>query len=688
MLTLDLSDNTVIACLGGSVVLLDPRPVFECSDNAYFHRAETMASGATDLKACLACFRAGRIGADGALEQPMRVGLAHAAPVYGKKVVEGPVYYADGSQEDWRIQIDPHTLRFTWVRQPEDLKHTMAFRLVLPRDTKTFTLWQTGSGQTVAAAPDADGTLLDAPLTSEIFCMAATPKNSFRLEVPIAGPLTVQTAAGAKPLGDEAVWALNGKDACGVPLWVLDWQVATPSVLKLEGGWGITAAARDYVGRIPFRCTDASLDFGAFYPKLLTASLPLYLDAGDGGTPRLRATLEQPGSRAPLRDIALAAEFWHLGDPRAAGIILRNVLSENLDRVVDKVSRGTADEEAALLLLMAGRYHHISDDIDFIGARLTRWRELADHLLSLRPDKEPLPIARIHWPGPTLRVAKDPYFTALAFAALRRMAALEHYVGAPQRSESLLSATESMRIAACAPFDEGGLLHPGSGTFINCLDYEDPTVITPVTRNGATTTNGDDPSPRSEFLLHQNVLPFYFGLITDRAQVERAYDWIDDQYTYASGRGGATTPPGAARGLWALLDVYVRLYHGISGVDRVLQLVLDHSLDYGIPMLSEPYAARRASGANFADVSPYLGIVLGIHYGLEYTREGWRLSAPRPIANYPLTRVTNLRHRRATYSIIWQGRGRVKRVVLDGRTHRSDLLADSEGEHEVSVFLG
>jgi len=107
-----------------------------------------------------------------------------------------------------------------------------------------------------------------------------------------------------------------------------------------------------------------------------------------------------------------------------------------------------------------------------------------------------------------------------------------------------------------------------------------------------------------------------------------------------------------------------------------------------VPMLGTPYAARRAPVANFADAAPYIGIVIALHYGLNYTSQGWVMSTPKPLINYPLTRITGLRHRHATYSVTWQGRGRIKRVVVDGRTHRTPVLAEMEGEHEVTIYLG
>lgn len=153
----------------------------------------------------------------------------------------------------------------------------------------------------------------------------------------------------------------------------------------------------------------------------------------------------------------------------------------------------------------------------------------------------------------------------------------------------------------------------------------------------------------------------------------------------------------------ALMDVCVRQRHGIPGADRLLQLILDHALDGGIPLTEQEFGAYANSGALFPngpfkfhplthsgriwDNAPYFSLVLNLHYGLDYDALGWTLSTPRPLANYPLTDVKNLRHGQASYDVCWSGRGAIRRVRLDGRDLGKPRLDLTDGKHRVEVEL-
>ena len=656
-LALDLSEGTIVVSLGRSIAIMEPHGVYEAHDTALFQQEIPLNGGPRAAAGFLAVFRAGRLADDGTYHEIERCELDHGPAVYGKKLIEGTAFYPDGTTEGWRIQVDPLNMRWNWIRQPDQPHDRLVIKLYAPCPEGRFTLWQTGRGITCASG---DEHALDAQNENEILCIGPTAKNSFRIEATPGGDLSLRHHEDARAaLGSEPGW-----EGAAVPAAEATWVLPGAALLRIDVTWGLAPASLDFQGRQPFRPVQATLDFDAFYARMALAALPLYLSGGDRHHYVPLADLAPAATSAPLFDIVMACEFLPLADPRAAGVLMR----DTIDRYVDDVE---SPRDAALVLLLAGRYAAITGDPDFLGAHLHQFRQHAESLLAVRSADNGLPLID-SGDGPV----KEPCFAALCHAALKRFAELEHGLAAPEQSRKWLTAAEAIRTAALTPYPEGGLLHPARGVFVR---HAFPVSGTGAIRNARAST---------EFRLAQFVLPCLLGLMDDTTQIQRAYDWIDDQYTYATGRGGASCPPGADRGLFALLDVYVRQARGVAATERVLQFVLDHALDFGVPMLGRPYEARRAPEANFADAAPYLGIVLGLHYGLSYTRKGWLLHNPKPLANYPLTRVTRLHHKHATYSVTWQGRGRIKRIVVDGRTHRAPLLDEQDGDHEVTVYLG
>jgi len=79
--------------------------------------------------------------------------------------------------------------------------------------------------------------------------------------------------------------------------------------------------------------------------------------------------------------------------------------------------------------------------------------------------------------------------------------------------------------------------------------------------------------------------------------------------------------------------------------------------------------------------------VINMHYGLDYTWKGWKISDPNPLKNYNLTKISNLTYKDAVYSIEWKGTGKVKSIKVDGKIWPSNILNLDKGVHDVEVFL-
>ncbi|MBI2433205.1 MAG: hypothetical protein HYV26_10065, partial [Candidatus Hydrogenedentes bacterium] len=569
-----------------------------------------------------------------------------------------------------------------------------------------------GSGLQVTndvAATRGEPLILDAEQESELFFYSSAPKNCFRLETPSAGTLHIEGVTGVPVhLPGEAGWDYEAAEKRQQPLWDMRWVVEGSSLVRLSASWGIGAAHRDFLGRKEIHAADASADFGPFFTQMCLGCLTFNLLRTDGNGILPRASVVTGGEPedviAPAREIAWACEFLYLLDPKATAELLQDAIAWLAQRTCaqsPQANREMHNEEAALLLLMAGRYHKLTGDAKALKGHLPVLRTCGEHLLSLRREHEAMPIVHHTWDAQGVIQGKEPYFIALCFAGLQRLGSLEEALGDFSFAKAWTDAARAIQFAAISPFLDGGLWHAERSVFINYLDFRDPALASPHDQNWARSLLQMRPAIRQEYVHYETILPFWLELVEDPNQIQRAFEWIDGEYTYASGRGGATFPPFVQRNFVALVDVCLRQKHGIEGAARLLQLVLDRALDGGIPLTAAPFGAYSGSGPDteapgmfrhsrsgqFWDNSPFFALVLNIHYGLDYSHEGWHIGAPKPLENYPLSRVTNLCHKHAVYAITWQGRGRVKRITLDGKTYHDDVLREPEGEHEVVVFL-
>lgn len=714
---LDLSDNTILACTGRGIAIQDPRNDFSLHDARYIYRATEDRQGKRLFQATLVVYRAGRLLPDGTRVEVACTALDYPHRAYAKKVLQGVATYEDGFEEDWRIQVDPVHMRFHWVRQPHGPACPLYFRLVAPRQSTSLELWHSGSGKQVPneAVPgiptSAFAQFEDQPETELLF-YTVYPKSCLRLELPVGGHLSIRKCSRLATLLDgEPGWSLHGREEIEDSMWEAHWQTMPTALADLNVTVGVTPAARDFAGRHPLHPTDASHDFGDFYSQAYLGCLPLNLIVDENARVMPKSAVLHPSNEAsapaPLREVAWAAEFLYLVEPRATALILRNAIEDTLERTGVEhplwPEKGVRDEDIALLLLMAGRHLDLTGDRVFFDAHANDWTRCADRILQLRRRDEAMPIVQNTWDAQGVILGKEPYFVALCFAALSRLAGIEEMRGSGANAWRWHEAAEAMRAAAHSSYLDGGLWNEEHGIFINYTDYRDPDLALPYAQNWQRSPLQKQGLPRIEICLYEIVTALWLGIVHEDDRVLSAFDVLDDRYTYASGRAGIAFPPGVVRNFIALLDVCTRQRHGAPGASRLLQLICDHAFDGGLPFTAAPYGAYEGSGpahrpgdepgshhtrsGQFWDNSPYFGLVLQIHYGLDYSHRGWQINTPNPLVNYPLTRVTNVRHHAATYAITWNGRGKIRRVNLDGLPHHGNVLDATEGEHEVVVYL-
>lgn len=705
MPSLDLSDNTLLETTERGLVLVDPRDVRRSKDADFIYRRQEL-DHTTRILAALYVLRAGRVREDGTTVPIVRMALESPDATYGRRVLEGVAWYEDGLSEDWTVQADPRSMRLHWTRHPKNTSDTLLYRFLLPGRTDRLQAFHSGAGiqlhnRAVPGQEAVDGELRSDAET-ELIYYSLKPKNSLRIELPQGQTLRVASQRDTKAaLSGEPGWmAVPHPEDASDFLWEVQWEARPASVNRISLCLGTVPVSRSYFGPGLLRPTDANLDFGPFYAQaclgtaLCVRPHPPYLDLRT-------AAFRGPGEDGPprLREHVLGAEFQYLATPGVTRQLLQGILAKYLPEMPEPEQDGHVaaqyEEDLPLLLIAATRLATLEGPSSIVHDRLPLLRRVGERILALRRPGEALPVVSERYGTPKPVAVKEPYFTALSCAGLTRLTQLEKLNEEPARAASWESPAYAMRLAAMSPWIDGGLWNEKTDAFIDCMDFS----------RGEASDDGESILPegeaRKEFAYYQVMTALWLGLLETPEQARKAFSWLDYTFTYATGRGGPSFPPSMDRTFFVLLDAYLRHLYGVRGAEPLLQRILDRGLDGGLPFTRQPFGTfgrtgslhgEAATAATFTgswfDNAPYFGLVLRLHYGLDYSHRGWALNDPKPLPGYPLTRVTGLRHGGATYAVSWQGSGTIRRVLLNGAPAATTILESTEGDHEVNVILG
>ncbi|NDJ54034.1 MAG: hypothetical protein GYB68_13255 [Chloroflexi bacterium] len=651
--------------------------------------------------------------------------------------------------EEWAIQADPTGQQVRWKRSGPGSK---SFFLRLPRETKLLQMWHTGKARqllndAVPGVGSDKGTELVASGEDEILFYSANTRNCFLIQFSRPGHLVIRASDVLLPavvgtpeweieqdetVDPESVLANKpeiefDQDAKIRQLtWELTWDSDEPNEeVELHLYQGIVASARHFEGRLRLHIPDVSTDFGSFFYQMVLGGLPLNLRQFDGEFLAPRCNVIQgyvPAyADAWSREEALGYGYYALLDPQAVAhltadyIRLANKYSQDRDSTRSPVAGFFSkhlpeqapqindywDDAAPEFLMLAELHHRLTGDIAFAQQYLSLYRRCAKFILGRIRPGEALPITQGTWDAQGVLIGKEPYFIAECYAGLQRFADLLIVLGEIAEAQRYRDTAAAMQAAALQDYREGGLWHSERGTFINHVDYKPPHLRSPRTESWVVSDPQAEGHPRTEFAHYETIVPIWLGLLDDEERIRESFEWIDANYTYASGRGGVTFPPFFQQTFIAFLDVEVRHRFGIPGADRLLQLILDQALVGGLPITEWQFGAYRLTGdhgwafPSFAqthtgriwDNAPYLGLVLNLHYGLSYTFEGWHLADPQPFAYYPLTRLDGLQYYDAVYNLTWKGQGSIQKIEVDGEAWTSHTLNLRDGEHDVRITL-
>jgi hypothetical protein len=571
-------------------------------------------------------------------------------PAYGGDVIEASAEFADGTREQWLVRWDSSTSLFEWVRQPLGPPRRCRFSFELPIQPERGDFISHSAG--LASAKDFDS----ATLAQErgLFAHPAGIRGGMFLHLGLGGALDLAAASPSETASLPPHAAARAADRC----WTGTWTPPVSRMVRFSVTLGTPPSVRaeaEASGQGAF--SDASLDFGAFYSHAAAFAL---------------RDLSRPYNNAiaSLRETAFGCEFYYLLAPERA----RKRLCAVIETLHSRDAREYDDESAALALLMAGRVYRLGGADAAVQAWLPWLESLGQRILALRRPGEALPICEAG--GLTGYRVKEPIFCAMAQIGLSRLADMLAAFGQSDTSGAFAEAAEAMRWAAIAPYESEGLWDPSRKGYVQALVYE-----------GLERASQESPVALCAYRHGENMIPLWLGLYPEKIWAETVLEQIDYRYTHALGRGDWDLPPEGDRTFYCLLEALMRHRLDRPHAHRLLQRVIDTT--HG----SAPFPAawnRPGAPRDLVSGAPYFGLALRGHYGLDYSREGWHLGTPRPLENYPLTRVTGLRHRFATLNITWQGKGRVQRVLVNGAAvARPDApLAQEKGEHEVTVILG
>lgn len=538
----------------------------------------------------------------------------------------------------------------------------------------------------------------------ELFYYNTYPRHSLCLQSDTVGSALINKITTERPMeAGYGSWEHNARGLLEEREWELQWEFSGPTSLTISVG--LHSAIHSFLGRMPVPPVDASSDFGDFYLQMFTGWLPLNLA-------RFTPTFIAPQSTVLYtvehyakpwsRDTFWCFELGYFANPEAIADLIAQYL---VWRFEDPKSYACGCEDAeAEIILMAVRHYKLTADKEFIQRFITEYRKNAEHFEELIRAGHGLPICYGSWDGQGMPIhAKEPYMSAEFYAALLGLAGLESVLGETEYSRRWTTLALSLKETALKPYAEGGLWHPDENRFINRVDYRHPDKWghrIGQWDGGERTESG---IARTGVALYQNVIAIWLGLLDDPIAIRQLYEFIDGQYTYATGRGGVTFPPYIAQNFMALMDVCVRQKYGIPGAERLLQLILDHALDGGVPLTEKAFGAYAGCGPESPegqypfyphghtgrnwDNAPYFTLVLNIHYGLDYDSKGWQINDPKPLTNYPLTRLAGLRHGEAHYDLEWTGTGRVRDITVDGQKLNDRRLPTNLGHHRVLINL-
>jgi hypothetical protein len=348
-------------------------------------------------------------------------------------------------------------------------------------------------------------------------------------------------------------------------------------------------------------------------------------------------------------------------------------------------------ESQADFLLLTYNYWKLSGDRKFIESIWSNVVYVTGTLELLDTNGDSLPNAvQGSYDYQWVVNAEEPLMCAKASLAYSSVAKLARMMGQNSYAHHLDILAAQIKRSMNQDVKKGGLWDSAAGHYVNMRKF-----------------SKDGQKVDDTFIPYENLVPMWCGMTSDKqnsaifARLDAHFDKYYNlrygpEYCAPAAHNDQSVMDSSSVTWLGFLDVYLR---GKEGHDtnrsRIFDLLMRHAGDaHGIPFPEGAgiYGSLTGNGGRTWDNGNFFHLLICGIFRLEKSQDGITIVAPDPIAAVPLTELTNVRWRQATFNFKWSGTGEhIKGVTVDGEEVTSDSgvyrVAERIGTHRVTITL-
>lgn len=288
--------------------------------------------------------------------------------------------------------------------------------------------------------------------------------------------------------------------------------------------------------------------------------------------------------------------------------------------------------------------------------------------------------------------SEEPLMSAITSKAYSSVAKLARMLGKNTYADSLEELAINVKAAMNKSVKDGGLWKNDStgGYYIDMRKF---------------TKDGE--KVEDKFIPYENLVPMWFGM-TNSKQNEAIFKHLDagfkkyynlpygPEYSAPAGHDKQSVANSSSVTWLGFLDVYLRGKEGhYKNRSRIFDMLMKNAHDAGgipFPEGMGVYGSFTGNAGRTWDNGNFFHMLISGVYGLQKSKDGIKVLAPKKIKGIPLTELNNFRWRDAVYNFKWTGEGRrIKSIAVDGKRIRTESgiynLISKTGKHDVEIIL-